>query len=244
VVPFTSYKRFVMVDQLMRIAAFIKAAVALPTVGIYRAARLYMLLNKGLKHGTLDVWDGNCSHGSIALNEPDHGCFASGAPTSLSFASTAKIRFVDLNVARQLVGKRIAFNGLSDLRKHLPGGFVGHPNFILQLIGRNSNLKQSDRTYPFRNWRSRLLKDGARRLCKSILTAPALVFKAVLLSELPNSIMSTCGTSYTSRPTNFIKKPATFALIYKIKTIIVQSHEDLPHLDFEYPSIQLVPLRG
>ena len=71
-----------MVDQLMRITAIIKAAVAPPTIGIYRAACLYMLFNKGLKRGTLHVGDGNCPHGSIALDNPDHGSFASGASAS------------------------------------------------------------------------------------------------------------------------------------------------------------------
>jgi len=244
VVPCTRDKRSVMVDQLMRIAAFIKAAVALPTVSVYRAAPLYMLLHKGLEHGALDVRDGYRSNGSIALNESDYGSFASGTAPSLTFAATAKIRFIDLNMARQLVGKRITFNGRSDLREHLPGGLVGHPDLILQLIGRNSDLEQRDRTYPFRDRCSRLFKDGSRRLGKLILTAPALVFKAVLPTEPPDCVVSTSRTSYPSRPANLGKKLATLALISKIKTIIVQSHEDLLHLDFAYPSIQLVPQRG
>ena len=243
-IPFARYECLVVVDQLMRKTAIIKAAVALPTIGIYRAARLYMLFNESLKRCTLDVRDSNCSHGSIALNEPDHGSFASGAPTSLPFSSAAKVRFVNLNMARQLVSEGIAFNGLSDLRKHVPGGLVGYPNLIFQLIGRDPDLKQRDRTYPFRDRCSRLLKDSAGRLRKPILTAPALVFKAVLLSEFPDRRMPTCGTSYPSRPANFIKKPTTLAFIDKIKSIIVQSHEDLLHLDFDYPSIQLVPQRG
>lgn len=243
-VPFTRDKRSVMIDQFMRIAALIKAAVALPTIGVYRAASLYMLLHKGLEHGALDVRDDNCSHGSIALNEPNHGSFASGTAPSLTFAPTAKIRFIDLNMTRQLVGKRIAFNRLSDLRKHLPGGLVGYPDLILQLIGRNPDLEQRNRTYPFRDGRSRLFKNGSRRLGKLILTAPALVFKAVLPAEPPDCVVSTSGTPYPSRPANLGKKFATLAFISKIKTIIVESHEVLLHLDFEYPSIQLVPQRG
>jgi hypothetical protein len=45
-------------------------------------------------------------------------------------------------------------------------------------------------------------------------------------------------------PANFIKKLATLGFISKIKSIIVQPHGDLLHLDWDYPSIQLVPLRG
>ena len=243
-VPFTRDKSSVMIDQLMRITALIKAAIALPTIGIYRAARFYMLLYKGLEHGAFDVRDGNCSHGPIALNEPDHGSLASGSAPSLTFASTAKIRFIDLNMARQLVGKGISLYGLSDLRKHLPGGLVGNPDLILQLIGKNPNPKQSNRTYPFRDRCPRLFKDGPRRLGKFILAASTLVFKAVLPTELPDNVVATGWTSYPSRPANFRKKLATFAFIDKIKSIIVQSHEDLLHLDFEYPSIQLVPQRG
>jgi hypothetical protein len=38
-----------------------------------------------------------------------------------------------------------------------------------------------------------------------------------------------------------MKKFATLAFVGKIKSIIVQPHEDLLHLDCDYPSIQLVP---
>jgi hypothetical protein len=243
-VALTRCKLFIMVDQFMRKTAIIKAAIAVPRIGIYGAARFYMLFNQSLKSGALYIRDGNCSNRSVTLDQPNYGSFASSASASFPFSFPAKVCFIDLNMAAKLVGKRIALNGLSYLHKHLPGGLVGHPDFIFQLVRRNPYLKESDGAYPFGNRRPGLFKDSTSSLRKLILAASALVFKAVFLAEPPDNLMATCRASYSLWPTYLVKKLATLSFISKIKSIIVQPHGDLLHLEFAYPSIQLVPLRG
>jgi len=121
-------------------------------------------------------------------------------------------------MARQLVSKRIKLYGLSYLRKHLPGSLIGYPDFILQLICRNPDLKETNRTYPLRDRRSRFFKDGTGRLCKLIFTASALVFKTVFLPKPPNNWAATSGASNAAWPANFIKKLATFAFVSNIES--------------------------
>jgi len=237
-------ERFIMVDQLMRITASIKAAIAVPFIGIYRAAGFDMLLNQSLKRGALHVRDGNRSNGSIALDKSDYRSLAGRASTALPFSFAAKVRFIDLNRTEKLIGERVSLNSFSYLRKHLPGNLVGHPNFVFQLISGNPNLKEGNCAYPLRDRRPCLLKDGAGSFRKRILTAPALIFKAVLLPEPPDYLIATIRTSHSLWPTNFVKKLTACRFVSKIKSIIVKPHRDLLYSESVYPSIQLVPLRG
>jgi len=228
----------------MRKPLIIKAPVALPAISVDGATGLYMLFYKSLKRCAPHIGDGDRSDRSIALNDADNGCLASSASSAFAFPLAAKVGFIDLDMTGQLVGQGIALNGLSDLGKHLPGDLVRYADFILQLIGRNTNLEETNGADPFGNRRPGLIKDRTRGFCKRIFTASTLVFKAVSLSEFPDSLMSTCGTSYPSRSTIFMNKIAAFTLVREIVSIIVKTHRGLLHLDSSFPSIQLVPLRG
>jgi hypothetical protein len=233
-----------MVDDLMKKTAIIKASIAHIVVGINRAASFDMLLHEGLKRLTIHIGYGNRSDISIYLNDADDQCFPGGTSATLPLASSTKLSFVDLNVTGQLAGEMVALNGLSDLSKHLPGYLVSYADFSLQLIGRNTNLEDSNSADQFGNRRPGLIKDRARGFRKCIFTASTLVFKAVSLPEFPNSLMSTYGTLYPTWPTNFMKKIVTFTLVRKIVSIFVKTHRVLLHLDSSFPSMQLVPLRG
>ena len=125
---------------------------------------------------------------------------------------------------RHQVGKRVSFDGPSYLREHLPGSLIGHPDFILQLVSRDTNFKETNRTSPLRDGRPRLFKDGARSLDKRIFTASTLVFKAVSLSQSPDSLKATAGTSNTSWPTNSMKKLAALAFVSNMEPMLVRPH--------------------
>ena len=243
-VPFARYKSFLMVDELMRKAAIIKASVANIVVGIDRAACLNMLFHKGLKRLASHIGDGNRSDIPVSLDDTDDRCLPGSTSAALPLASATKVGFIDLNVAGQLAGEMVALNGLSDLGKHLPGSFVCDPNLILQLVGRNPNLEESDGTYPFGDRRPGLLKNRARGFCKLIFTASTLVFIAIFSSKLPDKLVATARAFYPVRPANLMKKLAAFVLISKIVSIVVQPHRGLLCLEGVSPSIQLVPLRG
>ena len=187
-VPFARYKSFLMVDELIRKAAIIKASIAHIVVGIDRAASFDMLLHKGLKRLTFHVGYGNRSDISISLNDADDRCFPGGASATLPLASSTKVSFVDLNVTGQLAGEMVALNGLSDLGKHLPCRLVRDPYLVLQLVGGDPNLEEASGTDPFGDRCPGLLKDRSRGFRKLIFTASTLAFIAIFSSTLLHAI--------------------------------------------------------